>query len=172
MTRDKASVVIYGLPERKQDCSDVGSILRAISVNCSPVDGFRMGKAPSDPATDRPRPLKVIFSSEDDKYMVLRAARHLKDDHAFRYVRISKYLSSDEMTKLKATRAVCDKLNKDAGCHTSRKQYIVIDGGIKVRGSDGKLKDYKPRAAVENSATTVVSEPKNGDVGSQAAPST
>jgi hypothetical protein len=172
MTRDKASVVIYGLAERRQDCSDVGNILRAISVSCSPIDGFRLGKAPNDSATSRPRPLKVIFSSEDDKYMVLRAARHLKDDQAFRNVRISKYLSSEEMIKLKATRAACDKLNKDAGCHSSPKQYIVIDGEIKVRGSDGKLKGYKPRAAIENSASTVVSEPKNGVVGSQVAPST
>jgi hypothetical protein len=172
MTRDKASVVIYGLSERKQDCSDVGSILRAMSVNCSPIDGFRLGKVQSDSATSRPRPLKVIFNSEHDKYMVLRAARHLKDNHAFRNVRISKYLSSEERTKLKATRAECDKLNEDAGCHSSPKQYIVIDSGIKVRGSDGKLKDYKPRAAIENSATTVVSEPKNGVAGSQAAPST
>jgi hypothetical protein len=101
MTRDKASVVIYGLAERRQDCSDVGNILRAISVSCSPIDGFRLGKASNDSATSRPRPLKVIFSSEDDKYMVLRAARHLKDDQAFRNVRISKYLSSEEMIKLK-----------------------------------------------------------------------
>lgn len=35
ITRDKAFVVIYGLYERRQDCSDVGNILRAISVSCS-----------------------------------------------------------------------------------------------------------------------------------------
>ena len=104
--------------------------------------------------------------------MVLRAARHLKNDQAFRNVRISKYLSSEEMIKLKATRAACDKLNKDAGCHSSPKQYIVIDDEIKVRSSDGKLKGYKPRAAIENSAATVISEPENRVVGSQVAPST
>jgi hypothetical protein len=195
-TRDKASVVVHGLPENKQDSRDVAAMLRAMSINCVPVTGFRMGQPPKAVSTGRPRPLKVIFGSQDDKFAVLRAARHLRDSREFCAVHISTYLSADEMNKVKAKRAECERLNRECGCHSSPRKYVVIDGDIKERGPDGKLKAYRPSAestsvvhntAPRSSASTVTnitaslptesarpkptsSQSKNGSVGSQAAP--
>jgi hypothetical protein len=135
--RDKASVVIYGL--RRQNPQDVNKIFDAISVNCLPVTGVRLGKPAADPSISRPRPLKVVFSSQANMYMVLRAARYLRQHQAYRSVTIDKYKSADVMKKLRETRAECQQLNINAGCSTTGRKFIVIDGEIRTKRPDGKL---------------------------------
>lgn len=79
--------------------------------------------------------------------MVLRAARYLRQHQAYRSVTIDKYKSADVMKKLRETRAECQQLNINAGCSTTDRKFIVIDGEIMTKGPDGKLKPYKPSAS-------------------------
>lgn len=74
---------------------DVGEIFDAISVNCTSVTGVRLGKPHAGPQPSRPRPLRVILNNQMDVYMVLSAARHLKQHNAFRNVSIDKFKPVD-----------------------------------------------------------------------------
>ena len=76
------------------------------------------------------------------------------------------FLSSDELSQLKQTRVQCMQLNDTSG--SDDKRFVVINGKIMTRGSDGKLKPYskptiiggcgKQRATAGNEG---VSLPKN-----------
>ena len=84
MSRVKSSVMIYGLPESKQDSQDIAKVLKAISVTCEPIAWFRLGKLINYGPSCRPRPLRLIFSKPSDKNFVLSAAKNLKGNIAFR----------------------------------------------------------------------------------------
>ncbi len=167
MSRDKSSVMIYGLPESKQDSQDITNVLKAISVTCDPISWFRLGKPVNDCSSARPRPLRVIFSKSSDKNSVLSAAKNLKGNIAFGKVRISRFLSSDELTQLKQTRVQCTQLNDKSG--SADKRFVVINGKIMTKGSDGKLKPFSQATAVGDggkqggtvAGSKGVSSPKN-----------
>ncbi len=170
MSSDASSVSIYGLPESDQDCKDVCAMLEALSVNCRPVTGCRMGKATPVTSTKRCRALKVVFGTRGEAQMVLRAARHLRGHHLYNGVRIARFLSNDEMAAVKKLRIQCQQLNKDAGCtDAGKKKYVVIDGELRESDPDGKLTPYK-HPAVSSGASTTTLPPKNEGAGSQAAP--
>lgn len=95
----------------REDCRNIDDIFVTI---CTPVNGIRLA---NQQLTHRiaPLPLKVILI---DVYFVLGAARHLKQDRAFRSVGNDKFKSADEMRKVKVIRAECKKLNTRASCST------------------------------------------------------
>lgn len=68
-------------------------------------------------------------------------------------MRISKFLTSDEMAILTKTRAQCKQLNDATGVKEAGKRpYVVINGQIMLRDADGKLSRYREASKV-NAAT-------------------
>ena len=145
MSRDKLSVMIYGLPESKQDSQDITEVLKTISVTWEPIAWFRLGKLINDGSFDRPRPLRLIFSKPSNKYSVLSVAKNLKGNIAFGKVCISRFLSSDELSQLKQTRVQCMQLNYKSG--SDDKRFVI--GKIMTRGSNGKLKPYSQSTMID-----------------------
>ena len=167
ITRDKSSVMFYGMPESKQDTRKVKNVLKAMSVICEPTACMRLGKKADDV---RSRPLKVIFSNTVDKNRVLGAAKSLKVHAIFKKVRVSKFLSHEEMDKLKSIRAQCKQLNDEAN---GSSKYIVINSRIMTKGIDEKLVPFVPRApesltvsSASNVEATTTFQPKNALGGS------
>ena len=89
ITRDKSSVMFYGMPESKQDTREVKNVFKAMSVICELTACIRLGKRADGVC---PRPLEVIFSNTADKNRVLSAAKSLKVHAIFKKVCVSKFL--------------------------------------------------------------------------------
>ncbi len=158
IARDKSSVVIFGLSENHHDLQDITGVLKTIFITLMPVACFRLGRVVQDNAAYS-RPLKVVFSSVADRDSVLRSASGLRKHDVYAKVRIAKYLSSEEMTKLKQTRDECKKLNDTSGIQEpGKKQYVVINGKIMKKDADGKLKLHQRSNAADNAS----SQSKNG----------
>ena len=134
--RDRASAVFFGVSEMKRDSQDVTDILKAVAVSCLHIAAVRLGRRDSNAPADQPRPLKVIFGNATDRESVLGAAKKLKGHTLFGKVRISRFLSDDEMSKLKETRTQCKQMNEGV---EGQKPYIVINGRIMKKQPDGKL---------------------------------
>jgi hypothetical protein len=83
----KNCAIIQGLSEsngsnteerNKKDCDMVTDILHKIHCdNISVSSCFRLGKTP-DPTSVKPRPIKIVLSSEAQKVQVLQAAKNLR----------------------------------------------------------------------------------------------
>ena len=81
-----------------------------------------------------------MFNSTADRDTVLRAAKHLKGWTAFNRVRITHFLTKDELVKDKAIREQCNKLNEDAeATDQGKKPFIVINGTIISVQAGGKF---------------------------------
>jgi hypothetical protein len=140
--RDKASMMIYGLPENRRDTREVDSVLKAISACSSFSTCIRLGR--EDNGQGVPRPLKVVFDSVCDRDAVLRAAKNLKGHGTYGKLRLSRFLSAEEMEKVKEARARCKQLNDAASTtEAGKKPYFVINGKIVSRGADGKFVYYQ-----------------------------
>ncbi len=145
--RDSSSIMIYGLTESRYDLQNVTNIFNAISVSgCEPVSCYRLGKRADDASSDRCRPLKVILSKPSDRSLVLLSAKKLKGHKSFSKVRISKYLSGEELDRLKQTRTQCKQLNDSSS--SVEKKFVVINGKIMTKAADGKLKPYTQASKV------------------------
>jgi hypothetical protein len=140
--RDKASMMVYGLPENRRDIREVESVLKAISVCGSISTCIRLGR--EDNGLGAPRPLKVLFDSVCDRDAVLRAAKNLKGHSTYGKLRLARFLSAVEMEKVKETRARCKQLNGDSStAEAGKKPYFVINGKIVSRNADGKFVYYQ-----------------------------
>ena len=155
--RDKASVVIYGVPENN-DLEKVKGILQTIGYNGPIICVKRMGR----PAADANRPkskktcraLKVELLSETDCNYVLSHARWLKDNPSTAHFYIRQLLSQDKIIHEKALRRRCEVLNNDAGLDKKgRKRFVVLSGHLMSRAEDGRLTDYQD-ASVSKAAET------------------
>ena len=133
--RDKLSAIFYHLPEHRQDLSDVTKVLKAMSVKCISISCVRLGRPTTGSSASRP--LKVIFRGTEDKEAVNRAAKQFKGYSIFGQVSVSRFLSHEELSKVKNVRNRCRQMN-DALIDGTR-PYIVIDGRIMMKRSNGKL---------------------------------
>ena len=117
------------LSEYRQDLSDVTKVLKEMSVKYIPISCVRLGR--STTGSSASRPLKVIFRGTEDKEAVIRAAKQLKGHSIFGQVSVSRFLSHEELSKVKDARNRCRQMN-DALTDSTR-PYIVIDGRIMTK---------------------------------------
>jgi hypothetical protein len=75
--------------------------------------------------------------------MILNKAKLLREDAYFAIVYINKWLSEEEMKKVKLLRKQCDALNQaHSTSKNGRKQFVVIGRKIMQRSSNGRLQIY------------------------------
>ena len=162
---DKLSAMFYHLPEHRQDLSDVTKALKAMSVKCIPISCVRLDRPTTGSSASCP--LKVIFRGTEDKETVIRTAKQLKVYSIFGQVSVSHFLSHEELSKVKDARNRCRQMN-DALSDGTR-TYIVIDGRIMIKESNGKLQAVY---ASSNQLADVSAEEatKNDQVGGHVAP--
>ena len=108
--RDKLSAKFYHLPEHRQDLSDVTKVLKAMSVKCIPISCIRLGRPTTGNSASRL--LKVIFRGTEDKEEVINAAKQLKGHSIFGQVSVSRFLSHEELSKVKNVRNRCRQMNE------------------------------------------------------------
>ena len=158
------AIMIYGLPESTKDINqvrrlledDVDSVVRTkrLGKNSSPSTSSSSSDSTTCMAC---RPLMVELATTEDRDWVLHNAGMLVRAYKGSKVRISRYLTSIELEQVKNLRAECAHLNRNSSSTTSdsKGKFVVIDGRIMERQSNGKLMPYI-QAANNNSLS-----PKN-----------
>ena len=88
--RRRTSVIVHGIAESDADSADeridndilqIAAMLEELGVTGAKVEqAIRLGKKQTDSTgTQRPRPLKIVFDTEDNKIQVIRKAKNLRD---------------------------------------------------------------------------------------------
>ncbi len=117
------------------------------------------------------RPLKVELQSAADRNYVLASSKYIKNINTAPKVSFGKWLSRDELVKVKAIREKCIELNSRATpLQDGRQPYVVRNGRLMSRDSNGKLQLVPPAGDNKNKSPNKPSKPtddqsKNGQVG-------
>lgn len=143
-------VVMYGMYEYDNDWGDVADIFQLISCHARPLTLTRIGNATRSNA----RPLKIELSSLSDTKDVLSCANQLKWHDDTYHLRLSPWLSEDEMSKIRDTRRRCKLLNDKASADNGTTPFVVISGELKIR-KDGKLVTYREPATASSSKSAL-----------------
>ena len=89
--RRKTSVIAHGIPEsdansaserNDNDIMQIAAMLEELDVNGAKVEQairIRLGKKQPQTDDSKPRPLKIVFDTEDNKIQVIRKAKNLRD---------------------------------------------------------------------------------------------
>jgi hypothetical protein len=156
-----STIVIFGVPDTKNDVKRVYELLQCDDNDDYVIKISRIGKVGSEEttnATKRTRPIRVELKCRKDRDWVLENSKFLVRAFGDLKVRIAKYLDSNELLKLKATRNECTRLNSECNkLKDGRSKFFVIDGHICERLENGKIIRFVPPMSGNNSA-----EPKNG----------
>jgi hypothetical protein len=113
--------------------------------------------------------------------LLLSRAKYLKNDDYYAGVFLTKWLSDDELQRVREKRRLCEALNSKHG----RKQFVVISGEIMEYCSDGRRRPYHPSKSIIEDVTHAAklaskhaailalpsSKSKNAKGGSHVAPS-
>jgi hypothetical protein len=185
LEQQKAAVVMYGMYEYGNDWDDIADIFQLISCQARPLQLTRLGKE----GRGNTRPLKIVLSSLTDCKEVLACASKLRRHDTTYQLRLSSWLSEEEMVKVRCERKRCKELNdKATWTNGSKPPFVVISGVLMTRDNDGKLVPFKepassiaskPEAATSSSSSAVntpstgtdsLAQSKNEKGGSQAAP--
>ena len=135
------AVVIYGLPEGKDDAHRVAALLEDDGMEFI-SHMSRIGKQYLT-SSAKPRPIRVDFYDTQDRVWVIRNARRLCKNVPKLKIRISNFLSAAELSNLAKLRDECSRLNRlKSGKHDSGETFIVINDHIMEKMSDGKLRRY------------------------------
>ncbi len=144
----------------------------------------------------RPRPLKVELATKADRECLLDAAKHLKYDDSTAKIFISPWLSKESFNEAKALRQQCRQLNDSCLKLNGRKRYVISNNKLMCRQPDGTLRRFKdatssadsvaplptsgkappadskvPAPRLNGTSSPQKQQPKNGQRGSHAAPS-
>jgi hypothetical protein len=180
--RISSSVVMYGLGENFTDRADVADILRLISCHARPKKVSRIGRE----GGSHPRPVKIEMFTPADSDELMSCASELQQNNSTRHLKLTPWLSEQEMLKVKATRKRCKELNDAAHPRRSGPSpFFVISGVIKTKDRRGKIITYREPSpaststksspntssstAADPSASTVTKS-KNVQGGSQVTP--
>ena len=86
------------------------------------------------------RSLKVELQSKDGRDVVQAIARGLKDDTESQSIRIAHWLVCSELDKVKTLRQQCQKMkHQSTAIINGKKPYVVLNGRLMIRSTDGKL---------------------------------
>jgi hypothetical protein len=139
----RVSVVLYGLQESGHDHQDVRNIAHMGFFDVTIASIARLGRPAvrvGGDAVPKARPLKVELSSLSDKDYLLSLSKDLKWHKKYKLVRISPYLTQDEMKKVNILREEQYKLNLALPVADGIKpKYVVISGRLMRRCDSGKL---------------------------------
>lgn len=162
------SVVIYGMPEGKDDFSRVAKLLE--DVNSEFIECVaRIGKH-STSKLCKPRPIRVGLYDIQDKEWVLSNAHRLVKKLPTLKLRISKYLSASELSHLVKTRDECSRLNKaSSGKLGDSDRYVVINDRIMQKTPDGKLQRYIATQSNSISGSAITNNPTKQSLSSSIA---
>ena len=171
--RDNASIVIHGLTESSVDRQRVQDLLQLFASLGSMTHIFQLGKFKrengadtSHDASKKSRPVKIELKFIDKRNSVLRNARTInqsdKDDKVF----LTKFISMDELSKIKALRIACCDLNKSEPiCSDGTQRFVVINTKVMKRQNDGTLTHY-PIKNNQQLAALSASTPSSDDAAS------
>ena len=144
--RASLSVVIYGLPEENNDRSKVLNMFSSISCHAKPIKMFRLGR--DGHSGKSPRPLKVDMRTLHDRNELLSSASQLIKSVLTKHIRISAWLSREDMAKVRSLRERCKMLNDSAPVNDKGiKPYFVISGRLMTRDNNGHLKPVNMKNA-------------------------
>jgi hypothetical protein len=109
---------------------------------------------------------------------VLSASKYIRNGISGTKVAFSKWMDRNELQQVKAVRQKCSELNSHAAPLLEGKMpYFVRSGKLMEKDKSGKFREVmmdNPRDKKNTAPHTVaqvISQPKNGSVGSQVAPS-
>lgn len=119
-----------GEDRKKADIVNVTDLLHAINCdNVSVNSCFRLGKFPGDPVV-KPRPVKLVLSSEAQKQQVLQSAKNLKgNSNGFAMV----FIHQDLTPKQREVRQLLVKQLKERQAKGETNLLIVGDSIVKRR---------------------------------------
>ena len=101
---------------------------------------MRIGRTPAAGNKKKPRLIKAELSTSLDCDHLLSAAKKLKTDHAMANITVARWISQEEMEKVKLLRSRCKTLNStEMPSADGRKPYFVISGRIMKKTTDGKF---------------------------------
>ena len=152
---ENSSFVVFGFPEDRRDYFDLHELMEFLNCRGDIVSYSRIGRVAK---LVQGRPLKVVLRLATDCEYVLTHANLLRKNDYYSGVYLSRWLSKDEMNKLKVLRLHCEELNKTCASDVKgRKPYLIISGKLMKRESGGKL--IKVNDCVSSAAQESVSQP-------------
>ena len=161
LTLDKSTLVVYGFPEEGDDYDELLAMFECPDCHCDVIRHQRMGHAARNNVG---RPIKVELRSPRAAGFILSNIRRLKDDAYYTGVKISKWLSAEELRELKSLRQRCNKLNEvSVAGNQMQKKFVVISGKIMVRSANGKLQLYSNSSPTVPGAATVSNSNRQQD---------
>lgn len=105
--RRKNNIVIMGVPETSRGLENddiqrlIDSLVPGVSANLKTC--FRIGKTPKPENTGNPRPIKVVFKSEDDSLSILKNKKKI-DTNEFQGISIKADLTFAQLSHLSSLR--------------------------------------------------------------------
>ena len=156
----ECSLAFYNVPEGTNDNVEVSEIWKLMECAIKIVSIKRIGQKKKELKTLRP--IKIILNSRYGRDFVLMQVKDLKNSSKS-YIRIGKWLSSDDQSKIKDMRRRCEELNNSAPKRPDNKHlFVLVSGKIMKSSVDGSFKPYK-----EDSVRTKL-ERKSSSIGEAA----
>lgn len=144
ISKRKANVIIHGLREpiateaqdrKSEDEAQIETMLHIIQCDHVSVNSLiRLGKKAEDNSNDKPRPIKLVLASEEQKDVVLRQAKNLKGrkDHGWDRV----FIHQDQTPKQRVKRQKLVQELKERE-RKGEKDLLIVKGTIVVRRKKG-----------------------------------
>jgi len=144
INKRKTNVIIHGLKEPSvsaaehrmaEDEDQIQDMLHQIQCDSVSVDSLvRLGRKTDDDQNDKPRPIKLVLASEEQKEKVLRQAKNLRRMKDRGWDRV--FIHQDQTPKQRAIRQQLVKELKERE-KNGEKNLLIVNGKIVVRRQRG-----------------------------------
>ena len=122
-------MVVNGFPEDVRDYTDLLDMLAFLGCSSDVVRHESIGRISNN--TPAVRPIKVVLRSACDREFILSRTNLLRGDTYYSGTYISRWLSQNDLNKVKILRHQCRDLNKASPTDKKgRKPYVVISGQL------------------------------------------
>jgi hypothetical protein len=118
-----SSVVMHGLYENRTDRNDITDILGLISCQIRPKNVPRIGRT----VGSRPRPVRIEMFSPADSNAILSSASALQRYSSTKHLRLSPWLSEQDMEKVRAARKTLQRIERR--CLTQSQWHQAVRRG-------------------------------------------
>jgi len=140
INKRRTNIIIHGLKEpaapatedrKAEDEGQIMDMLHQMKCDSISVDSLvRLGRKPDDPQNDKPRPVKIVLASEEQKEKVLRQAKNLRGMRDRGWDRV--FIHQDLTPKQRAKRQQLVKELRERE-KNGEKSLLIVNGKIVVR---------------------------------------
>ena len=143
----KNNIILYGVVEGNKETEEENQaetltktkeILKYVNpeVNTSELNTERVKRIGQKKPDSKPRPVKVILDSTEDKFKLLRSARKLKDSECFKKIGLSFDKTKKEQQEYRRLKLERDEKNSATD---SGKDFVIFRGRVQLQSEVTKI---------------------------------